>query len=265
VKDRSGDAVRRLRARGRDVLDRIGPKFSEQRVIAEATQYWSARADRAWEGNSHWRDGIPDQWEQVGRDHFALFGKLARVLDREPTIGTVVEWGSGGGANAVAFAPHADRFIAVDVVQASLDECESRTRAVCETPFLPVLIDVAAPEEAIERIGPGSCDLFLCLYVIELLPSQEYARRILDIAAELLGPSGVMFVQIKYRDNADRAPHKRNYARNLASQTIFPIDAFWQVAVAHGFEPEVVSLVPQNDLDHNYAYVLLTPSKQDRG
>lgn len=252
--------VRRWRGQVRDVVDRVGPRHSEQRVIAEAAQYWSTPAAHAWRGNSHWRDGIPGQWERVGDDHLALFGKLARVLDRAPSMGTVVEWGSGGGANAVAFAPGADRFVAVDVARASLEECERRTRAVCDTPFQPVLIEVEHPEQAVEHIGRGTCDVFLCLYVIELLPSRDYARRVLDIARELLGPSGVMFVQIKYRDNADRSPHKRNYARNLASQTIFPIDTFWQIATAHGFTPEVVSLVPRNDLDRNYAYLLLTRS-----
>lgn len=260
MENRAETVTRRLRRRVRETLDRVGPQHSEQQVIAEAAAYWGDPDQRAWENNSHWSDGIPGQWEEVGAAHLALFDKLARVLDRTPSMSTVVEWGSGGGANAVAFAPRADRFVAVDVVAASLDECARHTKAVCETAFEQVLIEVENPEAAVERIGAGSCELFLCLYVMEVLPSQDYTRRLLAIARELLAPSGVMFVQIKYRDSDDRTPHKRNYARNLASQNILPIDQFWCIAVESGFEPQVVSLVPENDLDRNYAYFLLTPS-----
>lgn len=249
--------VRGVRVRGRDLLDRIGPKASEHRVIAEAARYWSTPTAPAWEGNSHWREGIPGRWERVGPDHLALFEKLSRVLDRPPAMDTVLEWGCGGGANAVAFAPRAGRFVGVDVVGASLAECERRARAVCDTPLRTVRADVEHPERAVDDIGRGECDVFLCLYVFELLPSRDYALRVLDIARELLRPNGVAFVQIKYRDT-HRTPHKRGYARNLAAQTIFPIDAFWQAATDRGFRPEAVSLVPENELDRNYAYLLLT-------
>ncbi|MGW4365585.1 class I SAM-dependent methyltransferase [Nocardia takedensis] len=251
-------AARSLRARARHVADRVGPRADEQRVIAEAADYWTSPTARAWAGNSHWREGIPDHFDRVGREHLALFDKLARVLDAPPASALIVEWGSGGGANAVAFAPRAAEFVAVDVARGSLDECARTVGSVCDTPVRPVLIDVADPESAVATIGPGSCDIFLCLYVIELVPSRDYAARILDIAARLLAPTGVVFVQIKYRDSENRSPHRRNYGRNLASQTIFPIDGFWQLARERGLTPEAMTLVPDTDLDKNYAYFLLT-------
>lgn len=259
---REGEPVenmtRRLTRRGREALDRIGPRMSEQRVIAEAAEYWTGSAEPAWAGNSHWRTGIPGQWEQVGRDHLALFDKLARVLDTPPSFGTVLEWGSGGGANAVAFAPRARRFVAVDVAQESLDECREHTLAACEVDFVPLLVEVENPEAAIPAVGSATCDVFLCLYVVELLPSPEYATRILRIARTLLAQGGVAFIQVKYRDSDGRTAPRRNYARNLASQTIFPIDRFWKVAAEAGFRPEALHLVPENELDRNYAYFLLS-------
>lgn len=260
MKHLAGQAVRLVRARGLSLLDRLGPTRSERATIAEAAAYWSTPASGSWQANSHWHDGISGHWEHVGTDHLALYRKLARVLDRPPSLGTVVEWGVGGGANAAAFAPHADRFIAVDVVADSLEESRRRTAAVCDTPYESILIDVESPETAIGDIGHARCDLFLCVYVLELVPSPAYALRILDIARQLLTPTGTAFVQIKYRDHHNRRPPKRNYARNLASQTVFPIDDFWTAAVAHGFDPHAVYLVPRNDLDKNYAYLLLTPS-----
>ncbi len=258
MEDRAEGMTRRLKKRGREALDRIGPRRSEDQVIAEAAQYWTSSAEPTWAGNSHWRTGIPGQWEKVGQDHLALFDKLTRVLDTPPSFGTVLEWGCGGGANAVAFAPRADRFVAVDVVQASLDECREHTLAACDVDFVPLLVEVENPEAALAVAGRATCDVFLCLYVVELLPSPEYATRILRIAHEVLAQGGVAFIQVKYRDGDGRTAPRRNYARNLAAQTIFPIDRFWRVAEEVGFRPEAVHLVPENELDRNYAYFLLS-------
>lgn len=42
--------------------------------------------------------------------------------------------------------------------------------------------------------------------------------------------------------------------------TTFPIDEFWTQMTALGLTPEAVHLVPQNNLDHRYAYYLLRKS-----
>lgn len=70
--------------------------------------------------------------------------------------------------------------------------------------------------------------------------------------------TGAAFVQVKYRSQTRLPVHKRNYARNLAAQTVIPIDTFWGMAVDTGFDPHAVFLAPRNDLDRHYAYYLLT-------
>lgn len=253
---------RKVRAKARGVrarIDRIGRTQTESAVVRESRDYWRDATDQGWKANSHWEDGVPGEWSRIGADHLDLLQRLVRTTGRELVFGRTVEWGSGGGANAVRFAPLATEFVSVDVSQDSLTECERQTQAVCETPVVSVLIDVDDPEAAIESLGAGTCDLFVCLYVVELLPSRSYAQRILAIAQQLLKEGGVAFIQFKY-ENADRLSKsaRRSYRRNLANTTTFPIDEFWEASQGAGLHPQVLHLVPRNALDERYGYLLCT-------
>jgi len=98
-------------------LAAAGRRRFRNRIAGQAARYWSEPTGSAWEANSHWRSGIGDQaWLEVGVDHWTIYETFARALN-SPSPNTVMEWGAGGGANAVAFAPHAQRFIAADISQ----------------------------------------------------------------------------------------------------------------------------------------------------
>ena len=193
-------------------------------------------------------------WDEVGKRHLALFERLSRVLDRPSRLGTVLEWGCGGGANAVSFAPGADRFIGVEISQPSLDECAKQVAATCDTPFFPILVDAERPEDAIAGVE-GSCDLFLSFYVFELIHSQEYGARLLRIAHRMLADDGLALIQIKFDTGSFwTGARRRSYRRGRADMTTYRIDAFWTLAQACGLTPEVVHIVPENELDRRYAY-----------
>lgn len=247
----------RIRTHSRSALDRWAPAHSAARLGRDSADYWNDPTEAAWRSNSHWRDGIPDAWESVGRDHLQLFERLARVQDQPPRWGRVIEWGAGGGANAVHFAPRADEFVAVDVAHDSLLECARQVAAACDTPITGVHVDVGTPETVLSSVSPGSCDLFLCLYVLELVPTREYAMRLMSLASDLLADGGLAFVQFKYADRKQRRP-RRAYARNLAAMTDFDIADFWIDAERAGLRAQVIHLVPQNALDSRYAYALLS-------
>lgn len=250
---RRGDQLRRL-------VELIGPAPSVDRIVKDAGDYWAGLDDDpAWEGNSHWRSGLGEEhWRTVGAEHMAIFSTFAKALDLPTTPGVVVEWGCGGGANAVAFAPIADKFLAVDISRDSLDECVRQVAMVCDTPVEALHIDIKHPERAAEG-REDSCNTFICLYVIEVLPSAEEVKRILRIAELMLVPGGVAFVQMKYHTTDWRPrPYKRNYYRNLSTMTTFGIDEFWALAQESGLTPRLVSLVPENHLDTRYAYYALT-------
>ena len=165
----------------------------------------------------------------------------------------------GGGANAVHFAPLCEEFIAVDVAAESLAECERQVAAVCDTPVKRVLIKTEDPEAAVVSLGKETCDLFVCFYVMELVPSRAYGLRVLAIAHQLLRDGGVAVIQVKY-SNADRMsrPRRRAYTRRLADMTTYAIDELWVEASEIGLVPTAVYLVPRNELDRRYAYFLMT-------
>ncbi|HEX6359899.1 class I SAM-dependent methyltransferase [Actinophytocola sp.] len=170
----------------------------------------------------------------------------------------VIEWGCGGGANAVHFAPRAREFIGVDISEQSLHECARQVEQGCDTPFHPVLVGVADPERALGEVGVP-CDLFVCFYVFELIPTPEYGERLLRIAGEVLAPGGLALIQIKYDDGRwSTKPRRRAYRSGLAEMTTYPIAAFWELASRCGLQPETVQLVPKNELDERYAYFLMS-------
>lgn len=264
---------KRLAVRGRELLLRtlvtVGFRQSESRIAADSQRYWARTDGKRWAANSHWRAapefGDGELWSRIGREHLELFERGARMAGFTRPWDRIVEWGCGGGANAVHFAPRAKEFIGVDISLETLDECTKQVAAVCGTPFQAVPIDVAHPEKATGLIS-GQCDIFLCLYVFELLPTPEYGARILRIARELLAPGGLALIQVKYDDGRwSTGPRRRSYTTAVAEMTTYPIPTFWQLAENCGFTPEMVHLVPKNELDERYAYFLLSKPDQDSG
>ncbi len=236
----------------------VGGQRFRGRIERQATRYWSAPEGNDWEANSHWRNGIGDEaWLEVGNDHWRMYEQFSRALNL-PNPGTVMEWGTGGGANAVAFAPHAQRFIAADIAQDSLDECVRQVRSTCTTPIEARLIDLDCPEKTVVGLE-NSCDVFLCLYVIEVTTGEDAVRAILNIAKSVLAPGGIAFVQMKYHTSEGRRGRPGiAYARNLALTTTFTIEEFWKLAADCGLIPQLITLVPENRLDRKYAYYALT-------
>lgn len=191
-------------------------------------------------------------WRRIGENHLAMLEEAAG--SDGAGWGRVVEWGCGGGANAVHLAPRCTEFIGVDVAPASLVECARQVESECDTPFRSVLIDVAEPEQALAAIDQP-CDLFVAFYVFELIPSPEYGERILRIASRLLAPGGLALIQVKYDDGTWRTrSRRRSYRSGLADMTTYSVPAFWELAASCGLEPQTIKLVPRDALDERYAY-----------
>lgn len=243
-------------------LASVGLRQSESKISRDSQVYWSHPEGKRWKADSHWQDAPvfagTDLWSRIGRQHLDMLDRGARMVGFDRPWHRVIEWGCGGGANAVHFAPRAKEFIGVDISAESLRECTRQVDAACETSFQPVLVDVADPEKALREVGE-SCDIFLCFYVFELIPTPEYGERLLRIARELLAPGGLALVQVKY--DAGRwstRPRRRAYRSGLAEMTTYPIASFWELAEACGLQPEAIRLVPKNELDERYAYFLLS-------
>lgn len=258
--------IHRGEDRAHRFLAAIGLRQSDTTIAADAQNYWARPGNTRWESDSHWRTGSAfadnDLWPQIGQRHLAMFERAARTIGFKPPWGRILEWGCGGGANAIHFAPCADEFIGVDISTATLDECSRQVTAACGTPWQPVRIDVDRPEQSVSEVG--AVDVWLSYYVFELVPTPEYGERLLRIAHRMLRPGGVAHIQIKYSDGRwVTRPRRRSYRSGLAEMTTYRIDEFWQLAEDCGFTAENVELVPRNELDERYAYFLLTRS--DRG
>ncbi|KMO73487.1 methyltransferase domain-containing protein [Mycolicibacterium chlorophenolicum] len=243
----------------------VRPRWHDARTREQAARYWSATgSDVSWQSNSHWRDGIGDQaFEEIGRDHWLIYQRFARAL-RIQAPGRVIEWGAGGGANAAAFAPRAQGFIAADISLDNLAECARQVKSACSTPLETRRIDLSNPTAAADGLQ-DACDTFLCLYVIELTVGVEAVRSILGIAQRVLRPGGMAFVQMKYHtgESYTRGWRGLAYTRNLASTTTFTIEEFWRLADECGLSPQLIYLVPHNRLDSRYAYYALIKPEAD--
>lgn len=255
-------AAQILRRAGYGLLERAPVRQSDRSRAREAQRYWEDVNQQAFHSNSHWKGdkGISeDIWWQLGKAHIQLLRDHLKMQDKFLPVGRVIEWGCGGGANAVHFAPAAGTFVGVDISEASLAECKAVLHGAGCDNFLPVLTDVSDPENSIGSLI-GTADVFLCTYVFELLPSQDFGQRILDIAYKVLRPGGLAIIQIKY-ETAERRTKSRKwgYRRNLANMTTYSIDGFWRRAESARFSPRSISLRPKDDLvdDERYAYFIL--------
>ncbi|MBC6990584.1 class I SAM-dependent methyltransferase [Hymenobacter sp. BT491] len=238
----------------------------ESKLIADSQRYWN-RTDRSCiPGNAHWRGngvfaGDDARWLAMGRHNLAQFARLAGpAYLRTPR--RIVDWGCGGGANAVHFAPGAARYYGVDITAASLRECHRQLQALACEAFVPVQFEADQPEHALEHI-PKACDLFFSTYVFEIFPTKEYGSRVLNIASKLLTNDGLAFIQIRYDDGTSASqPHRWGYAQNLPHMTTYRIEEFWQNAEQCGFTPQLVTLERQQavELGERYAYFLLKKS-----
>ena len=242
----------------------LGLHETENKIIADSQHFWEkvSYKDQGG-GDAHWRgNGVfkndDRRWLAIGENNLRLFQRLAGeqwlAMPRR-----IVDWGSGGGANAVHFGPGAARYYGVDITQTSLDECQRQMAAAGLRNFAPVLFQALEPERVLDQI-PGPCDLMLSTYVYEQFPSKAYGHRVSRITADLLAPGGLAFIQIKYSDlTLNSQPYRWGYAQNMANMTTYRIEEFWSAAETCGLKPQAIILEPQQPLvyDRRYAYFLL--------
>lgn len=244
-------------------LRRVVPaERSAKRLAGDAQRYWANPRRRGDRQNAHWRGaGIfadDATWRDMGCTPRALFDMAARAVCFERPLRRVLEWGCGGGAIALHFAQGVEAYYGVDVSEPTLAECARQMQAEGLPGFVPVLVGVDTPEDALGRV-PRDCDLFIAIQVFEVLPTPEHGYRILRVARELLAPGGMALVQVRYvTTNWRTAPRRWRYRGNLGNNTAYHIHEFWTHAQRIGLQPEFVTLSPTELLGTNYAYFVLT-------
>ncbi|HKY36659.1 MAG TPA: class I SAM-dependent methyltransferase [Polyangiaceae bacterium] len=254
-------------------LDLLGHLRREGSIVASAQRYWDEAGGSArGRSSAHFRDaevfeGAAGSWLHLGKRHLEIYQTFERAVGSPMRLERVLEWGCGGGANAVHFAPLCREFLGVDVADEMLAECARQVAQVTSSKFTPIKVKIAEPEAVLSEVK-GQIELFLCTYVFELIPSRAYGARLLRIAGQLLCPGGMALIQIKYPERSSWSSAKRwDYAKNHANATQYPIEEFWQEAESAGLLPRLVRLVPQDPVVHDlrYAYFcLIAPDRPGR-
>jgi hypothetical protein len=145
-----------------------------------------------WRGHGRWTDS---EWRAIGTRTIAALREAGVTLldgDRH----TFLEWGPGGGANAVALMPWAKRYIGVDISHRNLAEALRQAGGV----FHPVLIG-SAPR--VHDVAPKA-DVFLSTAVFQHFPSDAYAELVLREIHRLTMPGARGVIQVRLHDDTGR-------------------------------------------------------------
>ncbi len=222
---------------------------SRSTITTDASNLWgSSTSDSHVRDLSHWigegRWVNEQAWNRIGQMHFEMFKKICLLANVTQPICSMVEWGSGGGANAVRFCSEVTTFYGVDISSANLAECQRQLKMRNFCNFRPVLIDIEEPEQCL-RVIESPVDFFISTAVYQHFPSKEYGIHITELAHRLLADGGLALIQIRYNDGFPRLRAKRrNYYKNVVTFAAYGIHEFWQAVQCVGFDPLAVILDP---------------------
>jgi hypothetical protein len=230
-------------------------------VAADAKAYWSGsetavdkRDMSHWLGEGRWADEAG--WRRIGEEHFELYKTLLKLTGKTGPIRTMMEWGQGGGANAIQFANEVSSYIGVDISEPNLKECAHQLESRGHHNFQGTLIDAAKPEGVLAECNEP-IDFFMSTAVFQHFPNKEYGIRVTKIAHQLLADDGIAMIQTRYDNgNVYYKSKTRDYKSNVTTFTSYMIDEYWNVVRDLGFRPLGVILRPET----NYAYYLLARS-----
>jgi hypothetical protein len=234
----------------------------EEKICKDARQFWNHEdnsgvlADHShWLGAGRWSERT--RWFQIGRDYLKMYQTLRLLSGNETPLSHMVEWGPGGGANALAFSSEVRSFYGVDISMLSLKECERQLTAKGFAGFKPVLIPIENPSQCLKAIE-GPVQFFLSTAVYQHFPSKEYGIEVTRLAHKMLVENGTALLQIRYDDGRrEYRPKRRDYSRNVVTFTSYNLGEFWEICVKIGFTPLAITLNP----DINYAYFFLQKNR----
>ena len=248
-----------------EIRTRIQYFDSEQKLEDDAQEYWNQASPK--KSASHWRDNDEfdeQNWLKLGKEHLSLVNSFASMAELHFPVNKIVEWGCGGGANAVQFGSLTKRYFGIDINTETLDECRNQMKIWGYDNFQPVLIKVNDPEAGlIDEMREA--DLFICTYVFELLPNPEYGLRLLRLANQALKVHGAGLIQIRYNELGRKHSSRRwGYKIKPYHMTTYSLKEFWNYTLAYGFQPFGIYLMPEqkivNDVRYAYYFVKKTRS-----
>lgn len=229
----------------------------DKNLEKNAGEFWSESETNAsiqdlshWSGVGRWMDKC--KWAAIGEENLDRFLKFANC-ENLTQYNHAVEWGPGGGSNAVSFLSHFKQFTGVDVSAPNLKECERQVKQNGLTGFYPILFDVCRPESVVDQLS-GPCDLFFSTGVFQHFPSKNYGKRVLNVVKKILSLNALIIIQIRY-DNGNPlyTPKKDDYENNVVVFNSYKIDEFWMMMCNEGLSVSSVKLYPETNTAYYFA------------
>jgi len=215
----------------------------------QASDFWKEAGNTTDEVSkasmkAHWRGhggdwDTDDKWLSRARHNFETY---STYIEAEKPEGhrqhEMVEWGVGGGANAIVFLSVFNRLFGVDIAQKTLDECGRQVDRVFEgkRKLSLFLADINNPEGVI--IAAPSADLFLCTAVFQHFPYKAYGLRVLSVVRNLLRDSGIAMISFRtpYRTPRHKRRIHKEYRDNIARFCLFHFKEYERLVELAGLE-----------------------------
>jgi hypothetical protein len=235
--------------------------FNAEHEVAK--QLWENHDDKEYiKDQSHWR-GIgrwknDSDWINIGKSTLQRLKWIMRAdgieFEEEGKKNTILEWGPGGGANAVGLMKYCNQYYGIDISKLNLDEAARVMQSEGSNAFIPIHLKTS-PNVALDFIPEESIDIFISTAVFQHFPSKEYGMQVLKVMRKLLKKKSISYIQFrfdngnpKYKPNESISDYKN---RHIYSNS-YSIDEFWAILVDLGYKPLCVSNVSQIN---NYASI----------
>lgn len=210
-----------------------------------------------WRGIGRWRDDT--KWRSIGANTVQLLSECAYFVRKPPFTSKlrVLEWGPGGGSNALAMNRFAERYYGVDISAKNLAECRRMlAEEGIQDYFQPVLIESSLT--AVDKSVDAPIDVFVSTAVFQHFPSKDYGVEVLKTVKRISSSDFMGVVQIRYDNGNEKfAPIQdiSEYEEKHITATSYQIDEFWTILRKVGFSPRYLKV---SNSDVNYATFLFT-------
>lgn len=225
----------------------------EARSVWDDLENEKRRAELShWRGVGKWEDD--EKWLGIGTRTLKKMKKGLRLLSQNDSLShgqAVLEWGPGGGANAIAFRDIATKYYGVDISKKNLAEADRVLRAEGLDYFVPVFVSDTV--DIVRTTLAEPVDLFLSTAVFQHFPSKDYGLEALSVLADITRTGAFGLIQIRYDDGSKKYSGNQNidqYKGNFITPTTYRIDEFWSACIDAGFD-----VICVDDLNSKVNYV----------
>jgi len=207
-------------------------------IMKEAETLW--RKDSGdwshWRGVGRWSNDLA--WLTIGKLHYAMIYLMLSQYSpwQDYSKLSVLEFGCGGGANAVELCQHFGCVYGMDISEATLAECVRQVNLIDAHNFVPMLMLIDRPGAYFRKMSE-QVQIFLSTAVYYHFPSKEYGIRVTEFASQILTHPGFAIIQIRYDDGDPMfKPKDKDYAENARLFMSYSSNEFATICQDCGFE-----------------------------